>query len=91
MTKARQDVKDGKMDKWISVKDGLPKQMYEKLKYYSRRKVYIVCNNKGVVFAAYFNFESRDKNVKNYFNPIHYPRILKNITHWMPLPNPPEI
>lgn len=76
--------------KWISVEDRLPEKMYEKLKYYSRRQVFIVKNNRGVVFAAYFNFKSRDGKIKNYFSPVSYPRILKNITHWMPLPSPPE-
>jgi hypothetical protein len=75
---------------WISVEDRLPDEEVEHLKYYCRTKCYIVSNNKGIVFVAHFKKESYNKTLKNYFRSYCSTRVLKNITHWMPLPEPPE-
>ena len=72
--------------KWISVKDRMPTELYEKTKYYRRRKYYLVCNDKGLVFIAMFMDQSYNKEIKNYFRPLNYPRVLKNIIMWAELP-----
>ncbi len=75
---------------WISVDDRLPKETHETLKYHRRRKFFIVCNSDGIVFVADWQKESYNKEIRDYFRLAAYPRKLKNITHWIPLPEPPK-
>lgn len=71
---------------WINVKDRLPTTAREYTKYYSREKHYLVCNKDGLVFVAKFMPESYNKELKNYFRPLNFPRVLKNIIMWAELP-----
>ena len=64
--------------KWISVKDELPKEYCQCLIYCPRS----FPKNSRVLAANYY-----DDNEKFYcdaFEEVH-----EDVTHWMPLPNPP--
>lgn len=65
-----------KKDGWISVKDRLPAKHECVLIYDS------VCHN---IYMAW-----RDDDLDAWFSEEYLPDFL-NITHWMPLPNPPEV
>lgn len=76
--------------KWISVKDRLPNPN-EKVIVYN-------AENDGTFFARRLvsRFEWWDSVTKEYINwrwlPYGYTNImLESVTHWMPLPEPPEV
>lgn len=62
--------------KWISVKDGLPAKHERVLIYDS------VCHN---IYMAW-----RDDDLDVWFSEEYLPDFV-NVTHWMPLPEPPEV
>lgn len=64
------------MSKWISVKDKLPKEF---------RQV-IVCREKA---KGEFVVEAGCKDVQDWWKV--YGTRTKKVTHWMPLPAPPEV
>lgn len=60
--------------KWISVKDRLPEKSYVDV---------LVLRRNGMVKIGYYRKYDRYGNEVNNFN-------ISDITHWMPLPNPPQ-
>ena len=76
------------VQEWISVKDRLPEQppniVDEKGRSWFTPDIdCIVCDGKSV-FAAHYCFQNKFFWYANSLHP------LKNITHWMPLPEPPK-
>jgi hypothetical protein len=78
------------MSEWISVKDRLPNPN-EKVIVYN-------AENDGTFFARRLvsRFEWWDSVTKEYINwrwlPYGYTNIMLDaVTHWMPLPEPPEV
>lgn len=68
--------------KWISVKDRLPKKQYYTDCHFNNLNIrYIVYNGKYVIIGHW-------KENKFYNTSNAHP--LKNITHWMELPEPPK-
>lgn len=66
--------------KWISVKDRLPDTFDEVLVY----------SNDGFISIAWRKTEKRKNGIVGWhWN--SYPEIFGCITHWMPLPKPPEV
>lgn len=63
------------MSKWISVKDKLPKEFQQ----------VIVCREKA---KGEFVVEAGYKDVQDWWKV--YGTRTKKVTHWMPLPEPPE-
>ena len=59
---------------WISCDDRLPEHL----------KNVLVCTKKGVVIEAYYDEENKEWTITNSESRI------TNITHWQPLPEPPE-
>jgi hypothetical protein len=62
------------MSEWISVKDMLPVS----------GKINLVSNGKGVTTGSYEDFYQEFI----LYNTVD--RKIEDVTHWMPLPNPPE-
>lgn len=67
---------------WISVKDRLPEVFDEVIVYFN-----------GFISIAWRETEKRKNGIVGWHwdSQMHYPESLVNITHWMPLPNPPEV
>lgn len=63
--------------KWISVKDELPKEKPHRIQFL------LICKENNVVMQAMFN--TKTKTFMNDFQPLNH-----SVTHWMPLPEPPE-
>lgn len=63
------------MGDWISVKDALPEKSQQ----------IIACNNKGVVFAGFWNDKTREYKLPE----VVIDRRSKKFTYWMPLPKAP--
>lgn len=74
---------------WISVEDRLPEDEYEKLKYYSRKKYYIVCSRRGIVSVAGFRKKYNDGSLANRFVSVSG-WFFNDIVFWKPLSDPPE-
>ena len=73
----QQDVTDTNVGKWISVKDRLPEA-----------GGYVVCIAKRNPFSRFMPMVARiEKN--GWANPITE-QYISEVTHWMPLPEPPE-
>lgn len=62
------------MPEWISVKDRLPRN----------NGMYIVCNNGFVIPAEYATYALGKRSWFGEFSELH------KVSHWMPLPEPPE-
>jgi hypothetical protein len=62
--------------KWISVKDRLPEDSQEVIIYSEGGKV-----EAGVYYCKEFGFDYYDVSIRD---------IIVNVTHWMPLPEPPR-
>lgn len=60
---------------WVSVEDRLPKRMSEKSRF---SETVLVYNKEGFNDTAYYDYEEKIW------------RWLPGVTHWMPLPTPPE-
>ena len=73
----QRDVTDTNVGKWISVKDRLPEA-----------GGYVVCIAKRNPFSRFMPMVARiEKN--GWANPITE-QYISEVTHWMPLPEPPE-
>ena len=73
----QRDVTDANVGKWISVKDRLPEA-----------GGYVVCIAKRNPFSRFMPMVARiEKN--GWANPITE-QYISEVTHWMPLPEPPE-
>ena len=69
---------------WISVEDGLPINDYEK--HWKDRNYYLVYTEpSGLMFVATFGFKEYDWWISN------PERVLEQVTHYMPLPQPPKM
>lgn len=64
------------MPKWISVEERLPEDEQDVL----------VCVNKNTIDTGYCSF-GYDPSVRNWWV---YASMSNNVTHWMPLPEPPK-
>ena len=73
---------------WISVKEQLPKNDYDK--HWKERKRYLVFTEPcGIMFVATYGYKEHDWWV----NGDHFvleKRNYREVTHWMPLPEPPK-
>ena len=82
------------MSKWISVKDRLPHEIDGYNDKVENR--YLVCMNGGfIVTADYFKPSETTRNMKDMWSldltdPDYYKDDDFYITHWMPLPKPPN-
>lgn len=70
------------MNEWISVEDKLPEQR----NLPRSRSVLIYCKSNLCTFTAVYNFESCGWE---YFA-CGSVEVMEYVTHWMPLPEPPE-
>lgn len=70
------------MTEWISVKDRLPEVFDEVIVYFN-----------GSISIAWRETEKRKRGIVGWHwdSQMSYPESLVNVTHWMPLPNPPEV
>ena len=80
--------------KWISVKDDLPIGFWSdsELEYYKKfsQQVNVYVDN-GTVGTAAYNRETKKWFIGD-LTPQHYQEFERtNVTHWMPLPEPPKI
>ena len=66
------------MNKWINVKDRLPQKEIDIL----------ICDNGFVKFGIYSSYCYGDKFFTTNFGQF---LLTDNVTHWMSLPNPPEL
>ena len=66
---------------WISVKDRLPEAFDEVIVYFN-----------GFISIAWRETEKRKNGIVGWHwdSQMHYPESLVNVTHWMPLPEPPK-
>jgi hypothetical protein len=62
--------------KWISVNDRMPEDGQEVIIYSEGGKV-----EAGVYYSNEFGFDYYDVSIRD---------IIVNVTHWMPLPEPPK-
>ncbi len=66
---------------WISVEDRLPP---------ARKKV-LIAYNRGVSIAERNGYLVDPTKTEPYWRGVHGPKhSLRSVTHWMPLPDPPE-
>lgn len=67
---------------WISVKDRLPEVFDEVIVYFN-----------GFISIAWRGTEKRKRGIVDWHwdSQMSYPESLVNVTHWMPLPKPPEV
>ena len=72
------------MSEWISVKDGLPEDDVRVL----------VCGNGGdeshVIAITQYTHRKYGYNIEGWIEPWQYFFYNYEITHWMPLPEPPK-
>lgn len=64
---------------WISVKDRLPKEHLHRLEFV------LVCKENGVVLEAKYNTKTKEFLRRESFETLNH-----TVTHWMPLPTPPD-
>ena len=66
---------------WISVKDRLPEVFDEVIVYFN-----------GFISIAWRETEKRKRGIVGWHwdSKMSYPESFVNVTHWMPLPKPPE-
>ena len=69
------------MSDWISVKDRLPEVFDEVIVYFN-----------GFISIAWRETEKRKNGIVGWHldSQMSYPESLVNVTHWMPLPEPPN-
>ena len=76
------------VQEWISVKDRLPEQPPNRVDEQGRswftQDIDCIVYDGKIVFAAHYSFQNKFFWYSDTLHP------LKNITHWMPLPEPPE-
>ena len=76
------------MAKWIKVTDRLPKRPPDRVDEQGRTwftpTVDVIVYDGKNVFEAHYTFMNKDFWYTDSLHP------LKNITHWMPLPEPPK-
>ncbi len=72
-----------KMDEWISVENRLPERQQNILAYGERSLIW-----SGTRLGTYQVEFSQDDDGDYWISGGN--RTLKNVTHWMPLPDPPE-
>ena len=82
-------VKNGvTVQEWISVKDRLPVQPHNRVdeqgRYWFTPDIDCIVYDGKIVFAAHYSFQNKSFWYSDTLHP------LKNITHWMPLPEPPK-
>lgn len=65
------------IDKWISVEDRLPD-------YY--KPVLVICNNTPSMNIVWLASDGD----RYFYTELNSDRIISNVTHWMPLPEPPQ-
>lgn len=70
------------MCNWISVKDRLPDAFDDVLVYFN-----------GFISIAWRETEERKNGIVGWHwtSQMSYPESLVYVTHWMPLPEPPEV
>lgn len=68
------------MSEWISVKDRLPK----------KGELCITWDGRGID-ALYFDEVKEDGTVVFLLQGVYYTVDIENVTHWQPLPEPPEV
>lgn len=70
------------MSDWISVKDRLPEVFDEVIVYFN-----------GFISIAWRETEKKKNGIVGWHwdSQMSYPESLVNVTHWMPLPKPPEV
>lgn len=76
------------VQEWISVKDGLPENDYGK--HWKERKHYLVrVNPSGLMYVAHYGFKEYDWWIDEH-DCVLSATNFKEVTHWMPLPEPPK-
>lgn len=70
------------VEEWISVKEMLPEVFDEVIVYFN-----------GFISIAWRETEKRKNGIVGWHwnSQMSYPESLVNVTHWMPLPIPPEV
>ena len=68
------------MNHWISVKERLPED---------DGQMVIVCNTNGWMRYQRALYYPRD-NLFVHYDPQYYDKLTLDVTHWMPLPEPPK-
>lgn len=78
------------MSEWISVEDRLPEDDFPKDTDRLMIKV-LVCSTSGKYGVRTLSRQRWIMNFKqNTYSPWQWSKDARNITHWMPLPEPPE-
>ena len=76
------------VQEWISVTERLPEQppnrVDEQGRSWSTQDIDCIVYDGKIVFAAHYSFQNKFFWYSDTLHP------LKNITHWMPMPEPPE-
>ena len=76
------------VQEWISVKDRFPEQppnrVDEQGRYWFTPDIDCIVYDGKIVFAAHYSFQNKFFWYSDTLHP------LKNITHWMPIPQPPK-
>ena len=72
---------------WISVKDRLPEKVMANDNLFDLAQEFIVCSNQGVHSGIWQNGEWSETIL---YNSDYWPWYDLEVTHWMPLPDPPE-
>ena len=73
---------DDVKEHWISINTGLP---------VPRVKVLVAYKN-GVTIAELDGYVKSPKVIQRYWRGVDGPKhVLRSVTHWMPLPEPPEV
>lgn len=73
--------------KWISVKERLPENDYGK--HLKERPHYLVCLANGLMMVATFGFKEHEWWIDSHSCVLSKERY-REVTHWMPLPEPPK-
>ena len=74
--------------KWIPVTERLPKNDYGK--HWKERKYYLVrVNPSGLMYVAHYGYKEYDWWIDEH-DCVLSATSFKEVTHWMPLPEPPK-
>lgn len=86
----RNDLNNLNKQKWISVKDQLPNVDYSNKK----TSIRVLATDGNQIFYSVFHHLIKSEGIFGIFhtfcNDCLHGEIIKNITHWMPLPKPPD-